>query len=125
MKAQKLHASESEVQAAICHLLDFLGLLYTVSDASRTWTRNGTVGRSKVGRGWPDITGCIEGRLFAFEVKSATGRISNDQAAVIQRLRDAGAFVAVVRSVDDVIFELNGWLPKESKPRQIFDRLRN
>ena len=117
--------SEAQVQAAICSLLELLGLVCTVSDSGRVWNRHGRVTRPKLRRGWPDVSFVIppNGRAAYFEVKSDTGRVRSDQSVMIQQLRDSGAFVAVVRSLDDAIFELNGWLPMGSRPRQIFDRL--
>ena len=52
--------------------------------------------------GWPDIS--IYGPLgcFFMEVKSAKGRLSNCQHMILDKLKDAGFPVAVVRSLDDV-----------------------
>jgi len=119
-----LQPSEAQTQGAICSLLELLELPYSVTDAARVWSRNGKVVRSKVRRGWPDISMVLpDGRAAFLECKSHIGRLTADQLVMIQQLRDSGAFVAVVRSLDDAIFELNGWLPQGSRPRQIFDRL--
>jgi hypothetical protein len=55
--------------------------------------------------GFPDIFGCVapSGRLFAFEVKTREGKVSDVQKAVMARLEACGALVAIVRSLQDVI----------------------
>ena len=60
--------------------------------------------------GIPDIIACVEGRFFAFEVKTAIGKVTPLQAATIQKILAAGGMAAVVRSVDEVraILRQNG-----------------
>ena len=116
--------TEAQTQAAICALLDVLGLCYSVTDAARVWSRNGKVVASKVRRGWPDISLVLpNGRAAFMEVKSHTGRLRPDQAVMIQKLREASAYVAVVKSLDDAIFELNGWLEADTPVRAKLDRI--
>lgn len=124
-KAALVQPSETQVQAAICTLLDVLGLVNTVSDSGRVWNRHGHVTRPKLCRGWPDVSFVIgpHGKAAYFEVKSATGRLSSHQKVMIQKLRDSGAYVAVVKSLDDAIFELNGWLEAGSSARAKLDRI--
>lgn len=52
--------------------------------------------------GVPDVICCLDGRFFAFEVKTPEGRLTNLQEHTIQRIKDAGGHAFVVRSVDDV-----------------------
>ena len=52
--------------------------------------------------GIPDIIACVEGRFFAFEVKTESGKVTPLQAATIQKILTAGGMAAVVRSVDEV-----------------------
>ena len=52
--------------------------------------------------GIPDIICCYKGRFFAFEVKTETGRVTNLQKAIIERINRAGGVAVVVRSVDEV-----------------------
>lgn len=52
--------------------------------------------------GIPDIIVCWDGRFYAFEVKTETGRPTKLQEAVIRKIKAAGGAVAVVRSVDEV-----------------------
>ena len=52
--------------------------------------------------GVPDVICCLDGRFFAFEVKTPEGRLTKLQEHTIQRIKDAGGHAFVVRSVDDV-----------------------
>ena len=52
--------------------------------------------------GIPDVICCLDGRFFAFEVKTPEGRLTKLQEHTIQRIKDAGGHAFVVRSVDDV-----------------------
>lgn len=64
-------------------------------------TRKLTVMRT--GRpGWPDVSGIFQGRPVFIEVKTDSGRLSEDQEKVHARLRQGGALVIVARSAKDV-----------------------
>ena len=52
--------------------------------------------------GIPDVICCLDGRFFAFEVKTPEGRLTKLQEHTIQTIKDAGGHAYVVRSVDDV-----------------------
>lgn len=52
--------------------------------------------------GIPDIIACINGRFYAFEVKTAAGQATELQEATINKILNAGGIAAVVRSVDEV-----------------------
>ena len=55
------------------------------------------------GTAWiPDVICCLDGRFFAFEVKTPEGRLTKLQEHTVQRIKDAGGHAFVVRSVDDV-----------------------
>ena len=61
-------------------------------------------------RGWPDLQVSLRyGVTLYFEVKSPSGRVTPDQAAVGAALMDLGNHWAVVRSVDDVRECLAEW----------------
>ena len=61
-------------------------------------------------KGWPDLEVALPGGMMLFfEVKSSKGRLTDDQAAVIDKLDAMGHLVAVVRSVDDVRRALKAW----------------
>ena len=52
--------------------------------------------------GIPDIIACIDGRFFAFEVKTTTGKATPLQETTIRKILAAGGTALVVRSVDEV-----------------------
>ena len=51
--------------------------------------------------GIPDIIACVRGRFVAFEVKTATGKVTVLQAVTIRKIQAAGGIAAVVRSVGE------------------------
>lgn len=52
--------------------------------------------------GIPDIIACVDGRFFAFEVKTETGKPTALQEATIRKILAAGGTAVVVHSVDEV-----------------------
>lgn len=52
--------------------------------------------------GISDVIACVDGRFYAFEVKTAVGRTTKLQDATIRKILDAGGTAVVVRSVDEV-----------------------
>jgi hypothetical protein len=67
-------------------------------------------------KGFPDIMGLLKtqnGRAWALELKTPTGRLSPEQAGWLVRLKDAGAAVAVVTNMVELqkFFRSLGELP--------------
>lgn len=58
--------------------------------------------------GIPDIIACINGRFFAFEVKTEIGKPTKLQESTIRKIRYAGGTAVVVCSVEEVEAVLNG-----------------
>lgn len=56
--------------------------------------------------GIPDIIACINGKFYAFEVKTAIGKTTALQDATIRKIKNCGGHAYVVRSVDEVKFIL-------------------
>lgn len=52
--------------------------------------------------GVPDIIACVDGRFYAFEVKTAMGTATPLQNATLRKITAAGGVAAIVRSVDEV-----------------------
>lgn len=52
--------------------------------------------------GIPDIIACVDGRFYAFEVKTETGKPTGLQEATIRKILNAGGVAVIVRSVDEV-----------------------
>ncbi len=60
--------------------------------------------------GIPDIIACIDGRFYAFEVKTPEGRTTKLQDAAIRKILACGGTALVVRSVEEVRAVINGSL---------------
>ncbi len=58
--------------------------------------------------GIPDIIACINGRFYAFEVKTESGKSTALQEAAIRKIQNAGGTAAVVRSVAEVRWLVEG-----------------
>ena len=59
--------------------------------------------------GIPDVIACVDGRFFAFEVKTDTGKTTALQDATIRKILAAGGRAFVVRSVDEVRTALHNY----------------
>lgn len=59
--------------------------------------------------GTPDLLIVWQGRCFWIELKSATGRLSNVQRGLLNRLRSAGCETAICRSLEHVMEQLDVW----------------
>lgn len=95
--------SHKELEQTIYQYLDWMQIEYTPTDASRTFGPDGSVRKSKVKKGWPDITCCLDGgKMFCIEVKTEKDDLRDEQVKVISNLLAKGALVVVARSVEDV-----------------------
>ena len=62
-------------------------------------------------KGVSDILGVLEGgRFLAIEVKSARGRISEDQTKFIEDINENGGLAFVAKSLDDVVVNMKGYI---------------
>jgi hypothetical protein len=75
----------------------------------RTRAEAGIFKRMGVVKGCPDLCIIGNGRAFFIELKSAKGRLSDDQKACHEALREAGATVGVAGGIDDSIALLETW----------------
>lgn len=53
-------------------------------------------------QGSADIFALKKGKLYALEVKSSTGKLSNDQIGFLENINKNGGIGIVVRSIEDV-----------------------
>lgn len=60
--------------------------------------------------GIPDIVACIDGKFYAFEVKTPVGKTTKLQEATIRKILACSGTASVVRSVDEVRAVINGSL---------------
>ena len=68
--------------------------------------------------GVPDVICCLDGRFFAFEVKTPGGRLTRLQGHTIHKIKVAGGHAFVVRSADDVKDVLRMYAGIESERRR-------
>lgn len=101
-------ASEAQIQKAVLQYLAHHPKVARVwrqnSGTFRERNRDGSFRyiRANTARGMADIMGLLtDGRTLAIEVKSATGRVSPDQAAFLESIASAGGIAGVCRSIDD------------------------
>jgi hypothetical protein len=59
--------------------------------------------------GVPDIICIFQGRVYALELKAGRGRLTDVQRVVHERLREAGANVAVAHGIDHALAQLEAW----------------
>jgi VRR-NUC domain len=103
--------TEKEIQAKIMKYLNGeLDVVCSVTNAERTWNREGFIGRSKVKKGWPDISGVVSvlvnghnlGVGLFIEVKREGGTLKAEQREHLTKLSGSGAICIVARTVDEV-----------------------
>jgi Holliday junction resolvase len=77
--------------------------------------------------GVPDILACIDGRFFAFEVKTEEGKLTKLQEATIGKILAAGGKAFVVRSVGEVraVLKIRARPPAKNKNQNLQDKTRN
>ena len=85
------------------------------SHSAVAWVERMNSGAARIGNrfvkfgftGCPDVLGQLnDGRLLGVEVKSSKGRVSTEQALMLERINGAGGLGFVARNCLDVIREL-------------------
>lgn len=59
--------------------------------------------------GLPDIMCIKDGKLYAIELKSLTGRLTSVQVSTISAMRNAGVEVSVAKNIDEALNVLEAW----------------
>jgi hypothetical protein len=99
--AEVLTMSEGQIQDAIrlalAHEPDLVLWRNNVGVAEHRGARV----RYGLAVGSADLVGCLAGRFVALEVKTATGRASQEQRQWLTLVRRYGGFSAIVRSVEE------------------------
>jgi hypothetical protein len=104
---KKYKLAEKKITKKITDWLKTLeGCWYYKVSGGSGFMSNGRMVMSRPGV--PDLCCCYQGRTVWFEVKSLTGRLSKVQQEEIARMKEAGARVFTVRSLEDVKFFLLG-----------------
>jgi len=98
---------EGAVRNLVCSYLTRLGLFFWLHDSvgifdpkTKRFRRNTSPYRMK---GVADILGILpSGRMFAIELKSATGRLTPEQKIFIEKVNASGGIAFMARSIEDV-----------------------
>lgn len=114
-----LEQSEAELQRDVLSWLAIYNILHWRMPIGAVLHRKGKGSNVKEFRkpspikGFPDIAGVLSkenrGMLFALELKSKKGRLTQDQKIWIAKLELAGAKAAVIKSLDDLIESFTRW----------------
>lgn len=137
-KPNILNPLEKDVQKAICLYLKTKGIVYSKTDASRSFSKDGFPRKSKVTPDWPDLTAVIPmyfedngqkrtvGVAFFIEVKRLKGSaVREGQKERLTQLRATGAVAIVARCVEDVDVVVKRYLNRSlstlfSQPLEVF-----
>ena len=100
--------SEKHIQKTILDYLAFKKIFHYRQNSGAFKTESGGYMRTASVSGLPDIVAIKDGIYIGLEVKTATGRQSEEQREIQNRVTAAGGLYFVVRSLDDVrkIFEV-------------------
>lgn len=95
--------SEAQISKLVLLESGALGLRLFRNHVGGFYTKDGVFQRTGLCKGSSDFIGWTkEGRFAAVEVKTATGRISQEQENFIKQVRKSGGFACIVRSVEDL-----------------------
>lgn len=96
--------TESDLMRTIMIALSAGGHQVFRGNVGMFYTKDGRPVRSGLPVGFSDIFGFTSNQHpFFLEVKTATGRVSPEQAAFLDAMRKRGAIAGVVRSVADAL----------------------
>ncbi len=99
--------TESEIRKEICeYLFTLIGCIFTVNAKSR----GKFVSNRWPPKGWPDISGSLNGRGLFIEVKTPTGKVYQEQIEFRDRALAAGNIAFFATCVADVHEALKKWL---------------
>jgi hypothetical protein len=108
---------EDEFQRAVLHLAKLHHLHVAHFRAAMTGKGRWVTPVGADGKGYPDLTAVGPGGVIWRELKTDTGRLSEEQKLWIRRLVEAGADVAVWRPRDLADGTIAATLARIAKPR--------
>jgi hypothetical protein len=116
MTARRAHngLSETEIQRAVFQHVGWRAykdtfIFHPANGGYRTATEGAIFASLGVVPGTPDIIAIYRGRVFALELKTETGRVSQAQLECHEELRRAGATVDVAYGLDHALRQLEQW----------------
>lgn len=96
--------TEHDIQNAIRLKLSELGFAVFRANVGNFQTADGRYIKSGLPKGFSDLFAVKDGRVFFIEVKTPTGRVSEEQKHFIAVMRDRyGCAAGVARCVDDAV----------------------
>lgn len=96
--------NEHSIQNAIRLKLSELGYCVFRANVGRFQTKDGRWFDTGLPRGFSDLFAVKDGRIYFLEVKTETGRPSEEQLRFLAVMRDRyGCVAEIVRSVDDAV----------------------
>ena len=96
--------NEHSIQNAIRLELSKLGYCVFRANVGRFQTKDGRWFDTGLPRGFSDLFAVKDGRIYFLEVKTETGRPSEEQLRFLAVMRDKyGCVAEIVRSVDDAV----------------------
>lgn len=96
--------NEHSIQNAIRLKLSELGFCVFRANVGRFQTKDGRWFDTGLPRGFSDLFAVKDGRIYFLEVKTETGRPSEEQLKFLAVMRDKyGCVAEIVRSVDDAV----------------------
>ena len=106
--------SETQIQKAVIEHLGWRAVpnsfaFHVANGGWRTAVEGAILKGMGVVPGVPDIIIINNGRAFALELKTNTGRLTDIQRQTIETMQRAGATVAVAYGIDEAITQLENW----------------
>lgn len=96
--------TEHDIQNAIRLKLSELGFAVFRANVGNFQTADGRYIKSGLPKGFSDLFAVKDGRVYFIEVKTPTGRVSEEQKHFIAVMRDRyGCAAGVARCVDDAV----------------------
>lgn len=113
---------EKPIEKAILQFLRSTGIFCWKQNSTGVYDPTKKVFRKNrnpfVINGVSDILGLIGGRFLAIEVKSATGKLTEDQRAFIRKVLDEGGIAFVSRSVEQTAEQLSAFFPENKQLKE-------
>ncbi len=106
--------TEEAIHKAVIQNLNLRGLphvfwFHVPNGGKRSWSEGKTFKALGVIAGVPDLILLRDGKTYALELKSPTGRLSPSQRLVLTHMAQCGAETAVANSLDEALVTLECW----------------
>lgn len=109
---------EKEIENQIIHFLRTIGIYCWKNQSTGIYDAKAQAFRRRNPlqiNGVSDVLGIIQGRFLAIEVKSESGRPTEDQKLFIKKVNEEGGIAFISRSVEQTAEQLLAFFPKNDK----------